>query len=268
MKNGFNRKSSLISLSFFLLAIISISSCDTFNFSQPQPIDKENIYEFPKEMQGYWDDKDENETIRINANNVEFIKYLDSERIVRGAWLQLSAKESSIERPFLYNTEKTIHYDSLKKPIDTITNYIVRGQYIYNVQYDGSLENGYPFMVDKDTIIILKRDTFFIDLGKNAFLRKLTEKFYVLNINNSILNLFKDSNKPWWQVIILERNGKELNEWNWTGKIADRPSMFYEQSGNYYFDSKWTTDEMMQLINNGNCKVEGKLTRIKEQPSP
>jgi hypothetical protein len=264
MKNYFHLQSCILQLPVFSLLLFFISSCDTYNFSQPQPVDKENNYEFPKEMLGYWDNKTQNEKIRINTNNVEFITFTDSERIATGAWPRLNSIGGFEASPCPAGSLKTIHYDSLKRPLDTIVNYLVRGQYIYFLQSDSSLENGYPYLVVEDTMIILKSDTFFIDLGRNAFLRKLTDKLYVLNINNRILGaLNKGDNKPWWLVIILQSKDKELQILKWTDKITEQPSMIYDHSGDYYFDSKWTAAEMMQLINNGNCKAGDNLTRIK-----
>lgn len=238
-------------------------SCDTNNFSRPQPADKANIYEFPETFQGSWIDKDDHQYVFIARQYVSIVTE-GTERIMNGAWPQLDANGGYLYPPSSFNSIMTIRYDSLKRPIDTIINYVRRGKHIYEVRNDGSLENGFPCDVRNDTISVIKNDTLRIDLGRNAFLRKAGNDFYVLNVINSIMG---EENR-WWQIVILEkRNDQSINIWTPTSKLADQPSMFYHHGHNYYFDSRWTSAEIMRLIHNGSFKPDSRLWRVKKAAS-
>ena len=266
MNNDYHNDYRFNGLIFISFMILFFSSCDTYNFSQPQPADKENIYEFPKDFQGYWILDKEDESVNIGIRNVEFIEDHYTEKIVKGAWPRLDDKGNFINSPFDNGGLKTIRYNSLKRPIDTINNYLVRGNYIYHTDSKGLLEKGYHYRVDNDTIIVSIDDTTLLDLGRNAFLRKLNNKYYVLNINNSIIGDLNNGDiNRWWQVLILDKKDKaHINVWYLTEKFEQLPSMFYNHDGFYYFDGKWTTADMMRLLHEGNFKVGSRLIRDKK----
>jgi hypothetical protein len=247
-----------------IIVIMSIFfySCDTYNFSRPQPANKENIYTFPEDLQGNWMCQRFNQAVYIDSRHVAMTRK-DTEHIVAGSWPRLNDKGAFIYAPFYNEGMKTIRYDSLKRPVDTIDNYLLRGNHIYAVDGKGSLGIGYPFSRDKDTLIIFKSDTLLFDLGCNAFLRKLDNNFYVLNINNSIIgDLNKEENNRWWQVVVFEKKSDQLIIlWDLTTVFEQQSSMFYHHDYNYYFDSEWTTEYMMQMIKNANSEAVTKLTR-------
>jgi hypothetical protein len=127
------------------------------------------------------------------------------------------------------------------------------------------LEKGHPFVLENDTLVLLKYDTICVDLGQNAFLRKLNESFYVLNIRNTILG----EENVWWRLIVLETNNENnMNIWECTSKTAELPSMFYSESIKrdiFYFDSKWSAKEMLGLIRKGYFSVTSAIIKNKEQ---
>jgi hypothetical protein len=55
MKNKHSLLSLLRLLVLFSSVAILFTSCDSYNFSQPQPVDKSDIYEFPDEFPGRWE---------------------------------------------------------------------------------------------------------------------------------------------------------------------------------------------------------------------
>lgn len=237
---------------------VLFSSCNAYNFSQPQPVDKINIYEFPKEFIGQWFAKNEPESdcYIITSKNVLLIMH-DTERIVNGAWPQLTDSGDYLYPPDQSRGFKTINYDSLKKPVDTIDHFLVRGQYIYERDPERFLGKGYPYGIKNDTIIIIKNDTTCIDLGKNAFLRQLSKNFYVLNIRKTILDY--DEFNDWWQIMILEKKEDQtVNIGECTDKAGELSCMFYDRSSKsdiFYFDCQWTTADMLRLVKEGYFEV-------------
>jgi hypothetical protein len=247
----------LFAASFFLF------SCDTYNFSRPQPVDKENIYNFPKDYLGSWlstdtSDKDTHLEYHIHKNNVLFITH-SLEPVLKGAWPKINSKGEYILAPGLMQTMETIQYDSLKKPADTTTNYLFRNNKIYAIDNNG-LSKGYDFKTEGDTINILRYDTTFVDLGANAFLRKLSKTMYVFNIRNTILG----ENNTWWRIMLLEKNDKQsFRIWVCSSQKSEFPSVFYKQhydgSDRYYIDASWSADEILVLFNKGNFEIEREL---------
>ena len=230
----------------FILLIITtvvLLSCETYNFSSPQPVDKENLYEFPAFFRGYWVD-DENETLYIDS---KFLWYSvkDSEKVIAGSWPRLTDSGTFLHTPFLYKSFKTIQYDSLRNPIDTFTNYLQHENKVYQVNTEGLLEKGFNFQLQGDTFTILRNDTTIIDLGHYAFLRKVNHDIYTLNICNNLLG----EKNNWWQLFILEKkNDDKLNVWMAKSKLSKHPAMFFEEKRNYYFDIKWTGEEILSLM--------------------
>ena len=307
-------------LHFFVCCTsLFFSSCDFYNFSQAQPVDKENIYEFPKEFQGNWTAANDNGNWIASNDNIagtfnstktlkEFQRYRFSgsvfqsilkkkdpdfresghsknddsvlyfvdkksamfiihtkEKILTGAWPRLNSKGDFLYPPDSYSSIKKIEYDSLQKPIDTIDNYLLRGNYIYEVDDEGMLGKGYSYLSSKDRITVFKYDTICIDLGQNAFLRKLDANFYVLNIRKTILG----EESYWWRIMVLEKNNDQsFNIWECTSKSEKLPSMFYSRDSKitiFYFDSKWTSAEMLRLINEGYFRISTDLIKIERR---
>ena len=273
-------------------------SCNSYNFSEAQPVDKENIYEFPASFRGTWIENDQ--TVMLTpANGIDAQNYgggpsvtaplskallqqatfnqTDSawyfieknyalvifhckEKIAMGAWPKLDDKGKLFFEPTDHAFKK-IEYDSLLNPIDTISNYVIRENKIYEISEEPFLEKGYPFFYENDTIVVLKYDTISVDLGQNAFLRKLNDSFYVLNIRNTILG----EQSSWWRLIILQQHrDQSIGLWECDSKSGELPSMFFSRSIKrdiFYFDSKWSAEEMLDLIEKGYFSISSTLVK-------
>jgi len=289
-----------------LLSCLSIlfSSCDYYNFSNPQPAGKENIYEFPKEFRGRWMEprdsslqameimnsskqrqggpiiwqKDQTGLVHdgnvylknilaeedtvwylIKKNYALFIMHT-REKIAIGGWPKIGDNGDLIYPPF-YNSLKKIEYDSLRKPIDTLDKYLFRGDNIYEIGDERFLGKGYHYYFDKDTVVVIKNDTICVDLGQNAFLRRLDKNFYVLNIRNSILG----EDNSWWRFMILEiRDENSFNIWECSSKTAKLPCMFYDEASKldiFYFDCNWSSPEMLKLLHEGYFEMTSGVVR-------
>ncbi|HEX4876588.1 MAG TPA: hypothetical protein VFV31_07945 [Chitinophagaceae bacterium] len=285
---------------FLFSAVLSIqlASCDAYNFSQPQPADRENMYVFPDEMLGKWKEDtftteidfsvplnnnsgdkyydntqplpaDENEGVYIITKHYVSLIFTSGEKIVKGAWPQLTNGNEFRypDRYFsYYKVMQTISYDSLKHPVDTTDNYILYRHKIYEKTQDRLLEKGYSYYSIGDTIVVLKKDTLTIDLGQNAFLRKLNASLYVLNIKNGILS--DEMDPAWWKVILLQITADDkIVQWEPASKSSRLGCMFYERpskSDYFYFDCQWSSDELLRLKAEGYFEKGSTLIRTKD----
>lgn len=300
MKKSFKRLNNFCQYSIISAISFLLISCNFYNFSQPQPYDKEKIYQFPAELLGDWKEKDTMTydlqlSVPLNGkggnqsntgndqqnkgapgkkddDNVSYSFCRDylaifisgKNKILAGAWPRLNKKKEFIYPPEGFEGEEEILYDSLKKTVDTVRKYLISGNRIYEIDPDRFLTAGYAYARLKDTITVLKKDSLYIDLGQNAFLRKLTDSLYVFNINNSILSVGEGEN--WWRLVVLEiaANG-QLNQWECNSSTGKLPCMFYERPSKYdqfYFDCRWSTAEMLWLIREGYFEKTSIMHRV------
>lgn len=282
----------------FFLPIIFVS-CNYYNFSEPQPVDKENIYEFPPSFRGIWFERPIPNELTVDPGNSfhnfrkgpfnqsltekssiedelnatdsawyhiekDFALFIvhDKERIAAGA--SILADKEALLRFRVPNSSKKIQYSFSSSATDTI-DYLIRGNKIYELTGERWLEKGYSFLLENDTIVVLRYDTICVDLGQNAFLRKLNDNFYVLNIRNTILG----EENVWWRLMVLETNHEaNIKIWECNSTTCELPSMFYSSSMKddvFYFDSKWSTVEMLDLVSKGYFSVNSTLIKNQDQ---
>lgn len=284
---------SLIVVVTFFLSILFFS-CNYYNFSQPQPVDKENIYEFPPSFRGAWVEKPNSTDLAFVPDN-SFQGYLkgpmnpsssissssendlgagDStsfyvekdyalfivhsrQNVAPGAWIQTDTRNSRYRQ--IANSSRKIQYNLASGESDTV-DYLIRGDKIYEMTDERFLEKGHAFVFENDTLVVLEDDTICVDLGQNAFLRQLNDNFYVLNIRNIILG----EENVWWRLMVLEKSKEaDIKIWECNSKTSELASMFYSEikSDIFYFDSKWSAKEMLGLIKKGYFSVNSTLTK-------
>jgi hypothetical protein len=271
------------------LLFVQLSSCTTFYFEQPLPTDRPNSNEFPTHLTGTWQSLPDTGVYMINfpdsgktssgKNSMPFYwkpktqqrsplySYNDSvsllieetffaviinrdERIAKGAWPKLNK-----EREFVYpegevhNFEQLIVYDSLRQPVDTVDHYIFRNSKMYDIEYDGTMSTGRTYWQEQDTFIMQSVDTLYFDLGKNAVLRQLNDRFYAVNFRGSIIG----ERTNWWQVYIIEKKAEHsFSTWECSRKTKELPSVIYlYQDHTFYFNATWTAVELLQLMKDG-----------------
>ncbi len=259
MKQQYQRCHRFRYISILFCLSLFLYSCDTYNFSRPQPVDKENIYEFPMDLNGYWVAEEESDSLYISKKHVDFF-IREVEKIVPGAWPRLNDTGGYVYPSYPGTAFQTIEYDSLKKPVDTINNFLLKDNYAYAINGKHLLEKGYPCRINDDSIIVMKNDTVSIDLGQNAFLRRLNKDFYVLNLH--IKNMLFDQN-GWWQLVIIERKKDTVNLWYCNDKLLKQSSILYEYGSENYLDSKWTTTDMLRLMEEGSFSIDNRFKRAK-----
>lgn len=245
-------------LMLFGVAVL-IVSCNSYKFSQPQPVDKKNIEVFPKELRGMWAKEGEDPGVLVEGKHIGIIEW-GEEKIMTGAWPHLDDTGKFIYPGNALRSLKTIHYDSLKHPTDTADNFLLKNGFAYEINgYSKLLEKGHTYTIHNDSILVNQADTIFIDLGKNAVLRKLNSNFYVLSFD--LNQRFEE--KGWWELVVIEKSDRDtIKLWYCDTKLETNTSMFYEAPGNYYYNSAWTAEEMLQLIKDSAFKPDTRLIRV------
>jgi hypothetical protein len=273
----------------FCLLVVQVSSCTTFYFEQPLPADRPNINGFPTHLTGVWQSIPDTGVYMINfpdsgktssgANSMPFywktktmkrVPFNSSddslsllvdetffaviinriEKIARGAWPKLNkAREFVYPEGEVYKTEQVITYDSLRQPVDTVDQYIFRNSKMYAIEDDGSVSTGRTYLQDQDIITMKTSDTVYYDLGKNAVLRQLNDRFYAVSFRGSVIG----ERNNWWQLYIIEKKADHVfSTWECSRKTKDLPSLIYiYQDHTFYFNATWTTVELLQLMNKG-----------------
>lgn len=276
----------LMSICFLL---VLVSSCSTFYFEQPMPVDRPNSNDFPTHLTGTWQSFPDTGVYMINfpdsgrASSGYAVAPLSGKRkkyqrsqlnssddslsliieetyfavivsrlqkIVKGAWPKLNAsREFVYPSEEVYEFEKLIVYDSMRQPVDTVDQFIFRNAKMYDVDQDGIMSTGRAYWPDRDTFIMKSIDTLFFDLGNNAMLRQLNDRFYVLNIRGGVA--FERNN--WWQIYIIEKKADNIfSTWECSRKTKELPSLIYlYQDHTFYFNATWTAADIIQMMSNG-----------------
>lgn len=287
-------------MSICLLPVL-VSSCTTFYFEQPLPADRPNSNEFPTHLLGNWESLPDSANYMINPfdsksmasgyttapvswklNKQESSPFNSSDdslsllveetffavivhrthQIAKGAWPRLNAQRQFVYPPGeIYEFEQLIVYDSLRQPIDTVDQYIFRNAKMYDVDDDGSMSTGRSYWQEQDTFIMKSIDTLYVDLGKNAVLRQLNDRFYVMNIRGGITG----ERNNWWQLYIIEKKADHLfSTWECSRKTKDLPAVLYlYKDHTFYFNATWTSAELLQLMKDGYF-VETDVYRLKQ----
>lgn len=274
-----------------LLCCFYLSSCNVYNFSIPQPVDQPDLPVFPQAFLGKWKEDTFHSNFEMDINTRGLAGYLpvkrtptddwtyqvfqtyiqvvfrEQVRVTSGAWPRLDKEGNFIYPPIgtrSFYTEKEINYDSLKRPVDTTDNYVIRRGKIYEVAEHHFLEKGYSFYYDKDTIVIRKNDTLYLELGQNVKLKKLSDSLYALNILKAIIG--SETDDAWWMMLLLEINPNgDITEWDITYRAAELPEMIYDRSSKsdyLYFDAAWDKEQILRLKKNGYFQPAGTLIPV------
>lgn len=274
-----------------LLYSLLLSSCNVYNFSTPLPTDQPDLAEFPQAFLGKWKEDTFHSSIDMEISTrgmagyfsgnkgikdqwtyQVFPKYIqvvfrEENRVISGAWPRLDKEGNFIYPPFgtrSFFTEKEIKYDSLRRPVDTIDNYVIRRGKIYEVAEHYRLEKGYSFYDDFDTIVIRKYDTLYLELGQNMKLKKLNDSLYALNILKAMLG--GEADAAWWMMLLLEINPNgEITEWDIAYRASELPEMIYDRSSKsdyLYFDAAWDKAQLLHLKKTGYFQPSGTLIPV------
>lgn len=238
-------------------AIMLFSSCSSYYFTHPQPVDAPSLTDFPVSMQGNWI-TDDNDKVLVEPSAIGIIQQ-DTIRIMRGAWPIVKGDQ------FEYPPERilpfsTIRYREDRQPLDTTPDYLLHGQHIYAFTDSTKLDQGFHFIREGDLYTVYKLDTAMVDLGYNTQLRELGAGFYALNIRNQVIG----EDNRWWQLFILEQSAPDtLRIWYCTNGLTTDASMFYHAENIYYFNSTWDRSTLRNLLKKGYFEMCNVLRRAK-----
>lgn len=225
-----------VSLAAFALLL---TSCNSFYFSAPQPVDASNLYKFPAKMRGTWltgSDTVVFETRRVVVYQTERIR----DGIVASDPVDTLEKNSALKGN---KSLKTRVWSTEKKNYDTISNYIIRGDKIYKVQWD-NIAKGASYRRTKDSIDIRTRIE--MPLGEGTFLRKINDTVWVANVKVTTTMMESDGNGPWWTLVLIEVPAKDKMYISYPEQnLKKDPSVIGLAGNTYYLDGHWTANEIL-----------------------
>ncbi len=238
---GYNRHSL-----YLLPALLLLFSCDRYYFTHPQPYDKEAVYELPPGFYGRWID-DDSVLVLVDKTTISVV-INETEKVVKGAWPRREASGNFTYLPPGYRSFKMVMLDSLQQPVDTVDNFLLNGEHLYELSDKELPVQGYHYSTDDDTLIVSQKDTFCVDIGRNAFVKNIDHGFWAFNIRNQVLG----NDSRWWQLFLLEQiREDEIHIWYCSHPLVKSPFMFYEKQNNYFFNSNWTAKELLDLTKSG-----------------
>lgn len=196
-----------------LLLLLMLCSCNNVFFTEPQPVDSKNSYEFPVKYQGTW--IEDNDTIFINKYAYRSVSY---------------------------------QKEALPKAIaDTSSKYVmVRGR-IYFIQKEEQIKliGGFPYQERNDTIFYIKREVVDVSLGGNTFLRKVSDK-HIFNTKSDDLwwNIILIEKAKDGSIL-----GRQLSDNDMETILKLKP--IWSGDNVSYFDIRWSEDDIDKIINAG-----------------
>ncbi|QNA42939.1 hypothetical protein [Lacibacter sediminis] len=240
----------------FLTAILLLfSSCDVYYFSQPQPYDKPDLYHFPQTFRGEWISEHADEVIIIEENFIQIISPASAKKVIKGIWPQ---KDSSGENVYPQYPFSIMQYDEVSKAHFRKDNYVLADTLIYEIKNNAFLAKGYTWKDNRDTIWYEVKDSFYIDLGRNAFLRQIDTNMFVLNIRSHLISGgVKQMHAGWWFVNILQLKKDGSIDYLTNSEKTDSLScMIYESSSSerqdiFFMNCKWSAATIKTLLKTG-----------------
>ena len=185
--------------------ILILSGCNSVYFTEPQPVNTKNLFEFPSKYHGVWMEGED--TITINKNIYKSVSY----------------RNESIE----------------KSIIDTSSVHLLANGKIYFIKIDDKIKltGGFPYVLKNDTIFYKYKDVVEVFLGGNTFLRKVADK-HILNIKSDelwwelvLVEKSKDGSLY----------GRRLSKDDMANFQDEKP--IWEGDGMMYYDIKWREHE-------------------------
>lgn len=160
-----------------------------------------------------------------------------------------------------YHHPYTVEYNAATDEVDTTYYYKTFGSLLFTV------DPKIPFLVNhwlytriEDTLRVIRTDTLTLDLGRNAFFRKVKRHIFILNYHTTL----KDDEGNWWHPILFRWDKKGIELLNMLPENSDSLNLhFYNYSDSYYYNLQWTAKQIDSLIRKGELKEDGYLKRLR-----
>lgn len=216
-----------------LLAAGALTSCETYHFAERQPVDRKDLVRFPKSFLGNWKMEGIPGTIAFESNQMVFV---GGDTIFNGiADTAYHGKKKAL---------KTRFWSRANQRMDTITDYIVHNNNVYGVESD-HLTRGFPLVHMGDSILFGGKLTF--TLGEGLSLRKVNDTLYLLHAKTTSLLQEMEGNGPWWSIMLIEIHNGEFYASYFNNVIEKDPALIESFNNDYYFDARWTANDILKL---------------------
>jgi hypothetical protein len=184
-----------------------------FYFHKPQPVDVENIMEFPTAYRGVWGQE------------------MDTTIIGKDYVLIITRMESRVERNAVDESNQYRFVDDL---VFKLSN-----------EEGDEVSTGSRYFWDQDTLVIFERDVMEIDLGKRAFLREAAEG-YIFNrkSENNWWEVYYMGPTKNGDIVIRMLKKEDL-------KALPEIKKVHEKDGSYYLKVNWTKNEIQEVLGRG-----------------
>jgi hypothetical protein len=232
-------------------AAITLASCSSYYFASPQPADSRDRHTLPRPMRGDWHVMEDEDTPPDPSGSPSYrcerkklwIMEVDSLTAIDGmlSWTEASDTSAKQEASPPYLREQ--RRDTATGTLDTVVNFLVRGDRIYPVDDEG-VGKGSPFTRSGDTLRSLRRDTTCHELGHRFRIRKADRNLWVLNF----LDGERQEARGWWLILFVERKGDRLVIHSASEKMKTHPSLVGNSSEKYHFALDMRADDIRTMI--------------------
>lgn len=196
---------------------LALVSCSELYLDKPQPIDSQNLYEFPDHYLGIWTDGQD--TMLIEKDYCCMIEY-SNERVA-------------------------------KSIADTSKAYLFKDGLVYLIDYRGEmmLKGGFPYQLVNDTVYFKERELTEVALSRNSFLRQ-AGKYHLLNMKeeNQWWEVLCLEETPDGHILFLMLSLDSLKH------FAAHDYIYPDTLNNkhdHYIKASWTAAEVVKMVEAG-----------------
>lgn len=236
---GFLSVAVLLFLSFIMLA-----GCETYHFSERQPVDRPDLARFPKEFLGHWGDEGGPPHVTFESNRM----IVEAEgTIFNGIITRTPVDTMNARGGFDIKEIKALQvrfWSKSKHRMDTFTNFVVRANKVYKLESD-LVAPGVPFTKVGDSLRLNEKHTF--TLGDGISMRKVNDTLYVVNVKTTDPVMELNGKGPWWGMVLLEVSKGKMYLCAVSLKSKDGSGLIESHNNDYFFDNRWTAKEMLML---------------------
>lgn len=229
----------LLFLSFILLA-----GCETYHFSERQPVDRPDLVKFPKAFRGHWGDEGGPTLVTFESSRI----IAEAEGTIFNGMITRTPVDTMNARSGFDGKEikalQVEFWSTSKHRIDTFTNFIVKGSKVYKLESDWVLP-GVPFTKVGDSLRLHEKHTF--TLGDGISMRQVNDTLYVVNVKTTNAVLELNGKGPWWGMVLLEVSKGKMYLCAVSLSSKDGPGLIESHGNDYFFDYRWTAEELLLL---------------------
>ena len=191
----------------------------------------------PREFHGIWrntgDVQSETDTTTLYIGERDRMRIVEAHEIsfVDRLLTWKESLDSSFKSDGTVEYARREKYDSAQGRMDTIVNFIVKGDRVY-VRTEEDITRGSVFSRTGDTVRFTYRDTTIFETGELFRVRQVEKGLWVINIRDG---KFKEA-KGWWLVMLAEQKGDRIMVHTFSDRMTTHPSLVGDVAEEYYYD--------------------------------